>query len=131
MACPAVCNGALLQCTFGLAPSGLTVLPVNRTFLSGGLPMANIMDNRPLVNILPFGMCNNPANPAVAALTAAAMGVLTPAPCVPVTVAPWIPGAPVVLLGKMPALTLQSQLMCTWGGVIRVNFPGQVTVQLP
>ncbi|EAQ8164025.1 DUF4280 domain-containing protein [Salmonella enterica] len=131
MGCPAVCHGAVLQCTSGMAPSTLTVLPVNRTLLAGGLPAANILDNKPMVNILPFGMCNSPANPAVAALTAAAMGVLTPAPCVPATVAPWVPGAPVVLLGKMPALTVRSRLICTWGGVIQPVFPGQVSVMLP
>jgi hypothetical protein len=27
----------------------------------------NIMDNKPFVNILPFGMCQSPSNPAVAA----------------------------------------------------------------
>ena len=36
------------------------------------------MDNKPFVNILTFGICSL-ANPATAALTAAALGVLTPA----------------------------------------------------
>ena len=62
---------ASLLCTMGMAPSTLMVLPVNRV-LCGGPPAANIMDNKPFVNILPFGMCMSPANPAVAAATAAA-----------------------------------------------------------
>ena len=45
--------------------------------------------------------------------------------------APWVPGAPTVLLGNMPALDDTSKLMCTWGGVISVAFPGQVTEQIP
>lgn len=125
-----VCNGATLMCSFGLAPSMLTVLPVNRTMTSN-MPAANIMDHIPMVNILPFGMCISPANPTVAAATAAAMGVLTPMPCIPVTPAPWVVGAPTVLLGNMPALNNTSTLMCTWGGVISITVPGQFTEQIP
>ena len=125
-----VCMGAMLQCTFGVAPSTLVVLPVNRVMTSF-VPAANIMDHKPMVNIMPFGMCNCPANPAVAAATAAALGVLTPMPCVPVTVAPWAPGAPTVLLANFPALNNTSKLMCTWGGIIEVVVPGQVTEMIP
>src|SRR5918998_806364 len=105
-----VCMGATLQCSFGVAPSTLVVLPQNRVLTQ--TPAANIMDNKPLVNILPFGMCQSLANPTVAAATAAALGVLTPMPCVPVTPAPWVVGSPTVLIGKMPALNHTSKLMC-------------------
>jgi len=125
-----VCNGATLMCSFGVAPSVLTVLPLNRT-LTSNMPAANIMDHIPMVNIMPFGMCITPSNPAVAAATTAAMGVLTPMPCVPVTPAPWVVGSPTVLLGNMPALNNTSTLMCTWGGVITVVQPGQFTEQIP
>lgn len=126
MSCPAVCTGAIIQCSFGIAPSTLNVLPVNRTLVNN-LPMANIMDNQPFVNILPFGMCSSLANPTVAAATAAALGVLTPMPCIPATIAPWAPGSPTTLVGGYPALSGQSRLMCAWGGVIQISFPGQVT----
>jgi hypothetical protein len=125
-----VCSGATLQCSFGLAPSTLVVLPVNQ-MLTGYMPAANIMDNKPMVNIMPFGMCTCPANPTVAAATAAAMGVLTPMPCIPATVAPWAPGAATVMLGNMPALDDTSKLMCSYGGVISVMYAGQVTEQIP
>lgn len=125
MSCPAICTGATLRCSFGLAPSVLNVLPTNRT-LVGGLPMANIMDNKPMINIMPFGMCSSMANPSVVAATAAALGVLTPMPCIPATVAPWMPGSPTVLVGNMPALNMQSQLMCMWAGIIQVVQPGQM-----
>ena len=125
-----VCSGAMLQCSFGLAPSTLNVLPVNQTMTSN-MPAANIMDNKPMVNIMPFGACTSIANPTVASATAAALGVLTPMPCIPVTPAPWTPGAPTVLLGNMPALDNTSKLMCTWLGVISVVYPGQVTEQIP
>jgi hypothetical protein len=125
-----VCAGATLMCSFGVAPSTLMVLPVNRVMTSN-MPAANIMDHKPMVNIMPFGMCNSPANPTVAAATAAAMGVLTPMPCLPVTTAPWMPGAVTVLLANMPALNNTSKLMCNWGGVIQVTAPGQFTEQIP
>ncbi|MGZ5131902.1 MAG: DUF4280 domain-containing protein [Caldimonas sp.] len=125
-----VCMGALLQCSFGVAPSSLVVLPVNNVMTSY-VPAANIMDNVPMVNIMPFGMCTSPSNPTVAAATAAALGVLTPMPCIPATTAPWAPGAATVLLANMPALDDTSTLMCMWGGVIKVNFAGQATEQIP
>jgi hypothetical protein len=124
------CMGATLQCSFGLAPSSLVVLPINRT-LTSNVPAANIMDHIPMTNIMPFGMCTCPANPAVAAATAAALGVLTPMPCVPVTPAPWVPGAPNVLIANMPALDNTSKLMCIWGGVIQIVVPGQMTHMIP
>jgi len=125
-----VCMGATLQCSFGLAPSSLIVLPINRT-LTSYVPAANIMDHAPLVNIPTFGMCTSLANPTVAAATSAAMGVLTPMPCVPVTPTPWAPGSPTVLVGNMPALNNSSKLACMWGGVISIIAPGQVTEQVP
>lgn len=131
MGSPHVCSCATLQCSFGVAPTPLMVLPQNRTLI-GGMPAANLMDHIPLVNILPFGLCTSMANPTVAAATAAALGVLVPMPCIPVTAAPWIPGgAPTVLLGPMPALDANSTLMCTWAGVIKIVFPGQVQTLIP
>jgi hypothetical protein len=125
-----VCNGATLQCSMGMVPSSLVVLPMNRVN-TADQPDANIMDNVPMVNIMPFGMCMSPTNPEVAAATAAALGVLTPMPCIPVTPAPWIPGAPTVLLAGNPTLDNTCTLMCTWLGVIQVVSPGEFTVSVP
>jgi hypothetical protein len=125
-----VCMGASMMCTFGLAPSTLVVLPLNRVF-TNMVPDANIMDHIPLVNILPFGMCTSLANPTVAAATSAAMGVLTPMPCIPATPAPWAPGAATVILGNMPSLDNISTLNCIWGGVISFVTAGEFTVNIP
>jgi hypothetical protein len=95
--------------------------------LAGGTPMATIMDNK----VTPFGMCSSMANPAVAAATAAALGVLTPQPCMPLTVAPWAPGSPTVLIGGKPALNNTSKLMCAYGGVIQMLAPTVTNVQIP
>jgi Domain of unknown function (DUF4280) len=116
--------GALLQCSFGVAPSALSVLPTSQVL--GSTPLATIMDNVPMLNILPFGMCECPANPVVAAATAAALGVLTPMPCIPATAAPWAVGSPTVLVGGKPLLDNQSKLICSYGGMIQVTSPGQV-----
>lgn len=125
-----VVNGAMLQCSFGAAPSSMVVTPKNMTN-AVSQPAANIMDNIPNTNILPFAMCTSLANPAVASATAAALGVLTPQPCVPVTPAPWMPGSATVMIKNMPALNNSSKLMCTWAGVISINLPGQFTVNVP
>ncbi|HIG91586.1 MAG TPA: DUF4280 domain-containing protein [Methylococcaceae bacterium] len=123
-----VTGGAVLKCSFGAAPSTLMTLPVNKVLVN--MPAANIMDNKPFVNILPFGTCSSLANPMVISATAAALGVLTPMPCLPVTVSPWVVGKPTVLIGNMPALSDDSKLMCCWAGVISINSPGQVKVML-
>ena len=125
----AVCMGAMLKCSFGIAPSSLIVLPQNRVLVSN-MPMANIMDNKPMVNIMTFGMCQSPANPVVAAATAAALGVLTPMPCIPATVAPWTPGNPMTMVGSMPVINNSSTLLCTWGGAITITSPGQTTTMV-
>lgn len=125
-----VVTGALMQCSFGVAPSSLMVLPANRVMVNS-MPAANIMDNKPLVNILPFGMCQSMMNPMVLAATTAALGVLTPMPCIPVTAAPWAPGAPTVLIGNMPALNNSSKCLCNWGGMISINMAGQFTTNVP
>ena len=123
-------NGAVLQCSFGAAPAPLQVLPTGRV-MANSAPAANIMDHNPIVNISSFGMCASPSNPAVAAATAAALGVLTPMPCVPATVAPWLPGVPTILVGDLPAVDNACKLMCLWAGVIQVAVPGQFTVMTP
>ena len=121
-----VCSGAMLMCTFGLAPASLVVLPDKRVMTSN-MPAATIMDNKPMVNIMPFGACISLANPTTAAATAAALGVLTPTPCIPMTMAPWTPGSPTVMIQNQPALSASCTLMCNWGGVISITSPGQMT----
>lgn len=122
-----VVSGAMLLCTFGAAPSTLNVLPKSRV-QAAGPPAANIADSIPNMNIPPFGMCMSMANPQVASATAAALGVLTPMPCVPATVGPWKPGSPTVLVGGQPALTNSSTANCAYGGMISITVPGQFTV---
>ena len=116
-------SGSMLQCSMGAAPASLVVAVP--TVTAATPPGANIMDFAPMVNIPTFGMCRSPANPTVAAATAAALGVLTPMPCVPVTT-PWTPGVATVLLRGMPALDASSKCMCAFGGQISITTPDAI-----
>ena len=120
-----VCMGAPMKCSMGMTPAPLVVLPPRNSMIQGRF-VANIMDNKPMVNIPTFGMCRSLANPTVASATSAAYGVLTPMPCVPCTTAPWAPGNPQVLTQGFPTLTNTSKLMCRWGGVIDFANSGHV-----
>ena len=110
--------GSLLKCSMGIAPSSLIVTAP--TVMAQAPPAANIMDCVPMSNILTFGMCQSPANPMVIAATAAALGVLTPMPCIPVTT-PWTPGSPTILVRNFPALDASSKCMCAYGGEITIT----------
>ncbi|MGS0688181.1 DUF4280 domain-containing protein [Nakamurella sp. GG22] len=121
---PCVVAGASIMCTFGLAPSALMVAAPRP--IVEGRPVATIADIAPGVNIPPFGMCQSLANPTVAAATAAALGVLTPMPCVPVIPAPWIPMAPQTTAGGIPVLVAGSTCVCAFGGSISLTMPGAV-----
>ena len=110
--------GSLLKCSMGITPSSLIVTAP--TVMAQSPPAANIMDCVPMSNILTFGMCQSPANPMVIAATAAALGVLTPMPCIPVTT-PWMPGSPTVLVRNFPALDASSKCMCAYAGEITIT----------
>lgn len=118
-----VAQTAIMMCSFGVTPCPLVV--VNPTVTACSQNAANIMDHIFPVNISTFGMCTTPSNPSVAA----ALG--TPSPCVPQLPTPWIPGKPNVLVRGAPALDSDSKLMCAYGGVISITYPGAPTVQLP
>lgn len=73
-----VVNSGICSCSMGAAPCTLAFLPTHKV-TGCKQPAANIMDHVPFLNVSGFGMCNSIANPTVAAATAAALGVLTPA----------------------------------------------------
>lgn len=117
---------ALCTCTFGAAPMPLTVSS-QQTVNMCSMMAATIMDNK----FPTFGTCMSLANPTVASATAAALGVLTPMPCVPVIPAPWVPGAPTVLVCSKPLLNNSSKLMCAYGGLIQATMTPAMTVNTP
>lgn len=124
MPAPLVVNGAMIMCPMGVAPQSLIVIPKGQPVLAGGMPVATIQDAIPFTNILPFGVCNSPSNPA--AVSAKAVGAT--APCTPVTVA-WTPGVPQILVGGVPVVNATCTCQCALGvGPITITSPGQTTV---
>jgi hypothetical protein len=113
-------------CTHGTAPCPLAVSS-QRTVMIGGYLAATVMDNKPIT----FAMCSNPANPIVAAATAASLGVLTAMPCNPAIITPWTPGSVSVTVNNHPLLNSTSKLVCTWGGIIQVRSSRALTVVTP
>lgn len=122
-------TGGVMTCSFGTAPANFVATP--RPITISGMTVGVITDNIPFANIPPFAMCTSLANPTVASATSAAGGVLTPMPCIPNTPSPWVPGSPTHLVTGVPALNNSSKLMCMWGGVISITFPGQVQHSIP
>lgn len=119
-------TGCLLTCSFGLAPSAFVALDLpGKPVIESALSTATIMEFVPFDNVLPFAMCSSLANPEVAAATAAALGVLTPMPCVPVIVDPWDPPSELVSYDDMPLATVDSTCLCAWGGEITVDAPAE------
>ena len=124
-----VCNGAVLKCSQAMPPSISTLIVIPPDVKAEKKQMANMMDYVPMTNIPTFGLCNAKANPAVIAATSAALGVHTPAPCIPNIVTPWIECKTDVLVRKNPAVLKSSSLQCMWSGKISVNSEGQTTIK--
>lgn len=124
-----VVTGAMAMCSFGLAPSTLNFLPTTMVTVEGR-PVGTIPDIAPGVNIPPFAMCSSLSNPTVAAATSAALGVLTPMPCMPTIVGPWSAVAPRTMAGGKPVLAAGSTCNCAFGGVVNISIPGAVRTQV-
>jgi len=116
------CAGGIMRCSFGICPVPLNVLPVNGVFT--GTPAANIMDNKPFLNIPTFATCSSPLNPLVIA------NFGFPAPCIPNIITPWFIGAIGVAVANIPALNEQSKCMCAYGGIVSFAFAGQITADV-
>jgi hypothetical protein len=114
-----VVNNAQLKCIMGDAPSSFLVTPSH--MVSGdNQPGGTIMDFVPMKNIMPFGTCK--------ILTSMASGV--PTPCVPATVAPWIPPSTKLILGIFPALLDTAKCICAIGGVVMVQDAGESDIEV-
>jgi hypothetical protein len=120
-----VTTGTAITCTMGNQPSMIKATPGP---VVATAPVCTIQDFKPQLNIVGFGMCKSPKNPAVQAATAAKQGAFTPAPCVPATTTPWTPGSLTSFINGLAVLTDASTCQCQWAGVIAVVTAGQTFV---
>jgi hypothetical protein len=117
-----------MTCTMGKgAPPQLIPIPAGPPVEIEGHLAGTVMDFKPMANIPSFGLCTAPTNPQVAAATAAALGVLTPQPCIPVTTGPWAPGSSTVKIYGLAALLQTDKCQCMWGGTIMFADPNQTS----
>ncbi len=119
--------GGTAMCSMGTAPAPIRVTSQAKV-LAEGKPAATIQDCQGGANIGPFGLCTSLATPAVASATAAALGVLTPQPCMPMAAGTWIPTKPKVIIGGKPCLTNDCKLICAYAGSISITNPAQIKV---
>lgn len=122
-----VTTGAQLQCSFGTTPCSLMVTDATRP-KCGNMPMATVQDMAPGTNIPSFGMCQSLTNPQVSAATSAAMGTLTPQPCVPAIMSAWTPGSAMMKVKGTSALTDSCTCSCMWAGSITITNPGNTAI---
>ena len=107
-----VTNGAMCMCSCGTCPSPL-LCPPTKMVTASKISMAVITDNVPGMNITTFGTC----------MLKLVMGV--PMPCTYAPAGTWLPMHPAIQIKGLPALTNDSMLMCTSGGMIKIIAPGQ------
>lgn len=118
-----VVSGATLKCQHGSTPSSLQVTS-HKVISGAALAVATVADHLAGSNILPFGTCFSPYNPAVQASQSKS------APCQPLTAEQWMPGSATVLVGGKPALNQSSRCMCKWGE-ITIQETGQNSINVP
>ena len=119
-----ICDGAIIQCTYGNTMPALRVLPDRTVTLTKG-NYGNISDHESLVNIPSFGLCRSLKYPLTKAATDANHGRLTPMRCRPSTMQLWEGGNEAYLIRNYPALQSNSYCKCIYGGVITFVNNGQ------
>ena len=120
-----VVEGAMVMCPMGKTPVPLVVIPEG-AIVTATTPAATIMD------FVPLGEHRHIRVVQLSGQPRGHRGPGVPVPCVPAIVAPWVPGAPTVLINGMPALTSDSICECilSGGAPITIDFAGQVTVEV-
>ena len=98
-------DGDGIICSLGSMDSSICV-PVCHVDRIAGKNGATVNDCKAGVNILPFGVCQQPP---------------TPKPCVPVILSPWLMGDSTVKVNGEATLLSTGILSCACGGIIRIK----------
>ncbi len=126
----AVTSGSFAECTCGTTPAELLA-----DFDTGATADGSIVLTIDMivaeVNIGSFGDCDSLLNPEVSTATAAAEGVLTPMPCVPVVVDSWTPGSLTASETGVGYVNDTSICTCSYGGEISIVDALGVTMEIP
>lgn len=126
----AVTTGSFAECTCGTAPGELTADFETGALVNGMLVLTIDMIVAE-VNIASFGECDSLLNPEVVTATAAAEGVLTPMPCIPVVDDPWTPGSLTSSESGLGYVNDTSVCTCAYGGVISIVTALGVEMEIP
>lgn len=126
----AVISGATAECTCGTTPGELIADYDTGALVSGSIVLTIDMIVAE-VNISSFGECDSLLNPEVVSATAAAEGVLTPMPCIPVVVDPWTPGSLTASQTGIGYVNDESVCTCSYGGVISIVDTLGVEMEIP
>lgn len=102
-------RGAILGCSAGSSPSQLN-LPLCHGVYAKKHPMMNQMDYAANANVMPFGKC-----------------AVTDKACSPAIGGPWLKEHKKTVVTNAPAITMESFLVCTKGGLIEPRTSGQET----
>ncbi len=115
-----VVNQSPIRCSMAVPGStGVLVVQSQMKRRVGGQAAATVADSTPTQVIC--GVCNSASAPPVQAATAAALGVHTPAPCMPNTTQSWKNQSPVsVKFSGKEALMTGATLTCSYGGTITI-----------
>lgn len=104
-----ITRGATMRCDKGSAPRKINLMQSHGSY-ANGKPMMNKMDNVPNVNISSFGSC----------------AMKKGDPCVYASFGKWQNAKEDTLVEGKPALTTESYLVCTCGGIIKFITNGQL-----
>ena len=121
-----IVRGAKMVCNCGSHARKIN-LPVSHGSYVNKKPMMNQWDSVPIKNIPEFGVCNSPANPSNAPVTLAGEdgAPVTGKPCVPAILSCWMDTKEDTKVEGFAALTTDSKLVCSLGGIITFKSDGQ------
>ncbi|KNY27946.1 DUF4280 domain-containing protein [Pseudobacteroides cellulosolvens] len=121
-----IVRGATMVCSCGSHGRKIN-LPVSHGSYINNKPMMNQWDCVPIENVPEFGVCSSPANPSNAPVTLVGEDGKPVAgkPCVPAILSCWMDTKEDTIVDGFAALTTNSKLICSLGGMITFKTDGQ------